>query len=152
MISAKRSPFTILIAAIALCAPGLPCLASVEPELTTAIRHRDAQRVSTLLSEGVDVNETDEGPGQTPLMWAVRAGSVPMVQALLNHGAAVNRADMFGNTAVSLAVKNGNSRIVQMLRARGARAVAAGSAPVRKARIALKHARGSEVAASAARR
>ena len=125
MIRARSIHIPVIFAVFALGGSALPCFATVESELTSAIRHRDVQRVNTLLSEGVNVNEKDEGPEQTPLMWAVRARSAAMVQGLLRHGAAVNETDAFGNTALSLAIKSGNPQIVRLLQSHGAKNVAA---------------------------
>jgi ankyrin repeat protein len=117
-----HSDVTLLIlAALALCVPASLCFATVEPELTTAIRGKNVQRVQTLLSEGVNVNERDEGAEQTPLMWAVKTGSVPIVQSLINHGAAVNLKDDYGTTALAIARKKGYAKIAQLLLSRGAR-------------------------------
>ena len=96
------------------------CSATVEPEITTAVRHNDLQRVRTLLSEGANLNETDDGAEQTPLMWAVRARNVQIVRTLLEHGARVNMRDDFGNTAMKLALQSGNAEISQMLLKHGA--------------------------------
>src|ERR1051326_688607 len=79
--------------------PASFCRASVEPELTMAVRNKDLKQVRLLLSEGANVNERDEGMEKTPLMRAVQVGDVAIVQILLAHGAAVNLQDDGGQTA-----------------------------------------------------
>ena len=98
------------------------CWATVEPELTTAVRRQNVQRVQTLLSEGANINERDDGPERTPLMWAAVGGNVTIVQGLLNHGAVVNAKDDFGKTALMLAIENGHNRIARLLLDKGAKA------------------------------
>jgi len=53
--------------------------------------------------------------GTTPLIAAVKVNSEDVVAALLAQGVRVNDQDSEGNTALTLAVKNGNLRIVQRL-------------------------------------
>jgi ankyrin repeat protein len=106
---------------IALCVSAPTCNATVEPELTTAIRHKNIQHVQTLLSEGVNVNERDGGNEQTPLMWAVQVGDVSIVQTLLHHGSNVNAIDDSGNTALTLAVQRGYRGIARVLVRQGAK-------------------------------
>lgn len=102
---------TILVSGIC----GSRCYASVEPELTLAIRQGRLSEVRTLLSEGANVNARDEGEEQTPLMWAVQMNNETMVRVLLEAGAAVNSADNSGRTALMFAASKGNPEIVQML-------------------------------------
>src|ERR1051326_3683613 len=98
------------------------CHASVEPELTMAVRNRDIKQVRLLLSERANVNERDEGMEQTPLMRAIQVGDVAIVQMLLSHGAAVNLQDDAGQTALMFAVQKGNARITRILLDAGANA------------------------------
>src|SRR5579871_491466 len=116
--AAKTWWLLILMAAIWI--PGSMCRASVEPELTMAIRHRNVQRVQILLSEGVDVNERDEGEEQTPLMRAVQVGDMTLVKMLIAHGADVRAQDDAGNTALMFAAQRGDYQIVQVLLENGA--------------------------------
>lgn len=111
-----------LILSIGVLFGSTVCWGSVEPELITAIRHQNVQKVQTLLSEGANVNERDEGPVRTPLMWAAAAGNITIVESLLNHGAAVNAQDDFGKTALMLAIEKGHNQIARLLLAKGAKA------------------------------
>ena len=121
----QPQPLTIaricLCLAIALCAPTIACHASVEPELITAIRHKDVRHVHTLLSEGVNVNERDEGDEQTPLMWAAQVGDLSIVQVLLHYKVDVNAIDDSRNSALMLAQRKGHTAIARLLMQRGAR-------------------------------
>src|SRR5690242_1307865 len=78
--------------------------ASVEPELTTAIRNKNIRQVQALLAQGANVDERDEGLEQTPLMWAAQGGEINVVQMLLARRADVNARDDEGNTALFFAV------------------------------------------------
>ena len=117
----KYYSLTWLIIATTLCCPALKCFATTEPELTTAIRHKDIQRIQTLLSEGVNVNERDEGAEQTPLMWAVKVGDFNTVRSLLDHHASVNLKDGMGRTALAIAQQRGYFRIERLLIENGAK-------------------------------
>lgn len=97
------------------------CRATVQPDLTTAIRANQIQQVGTLLSEGANINERDEAMEQTPLMWAVQTGHIDMVRALLAHGANVNAKDDAGQTALSLADHKGYKSIATALIKAGAK-------------------------------
>ena len=146
----KRLRNSFIPTILAICALSIPaslCYATVEPELTTAIRHNNVQHVRTLLSEGINVNERDEGAEQTPLMWAARTGSLGMVQSLLNHGAAVNARDDFGNTALDFALSKGYTRIATLLASHGAKA-GAGVKEARNSGVGRKRETRRELATS----
>src|SRR5262245_55366800 len=96
------------------------CSASVEPELTMAVRDKNIGKVQTLLSRGVDVDERDEGGQQTPLMRAAQVGGPKIVRLLLAHRADVNARDDEGSTALTFAVKRGDITIARLLLERGA--------------------------------
>ena len=51
---------------------------------------------------------------------AAAAGHADVVKLLLENGGNVNQADMWGETALQLAEKNGHTDVVNMLRAAGA--------------------------------
>ena len=64
---------------------------------------------------------TDEGgTGIGDLFAAVEQGSVEVVQALLSHGADVNKSDKHGKTALFAAAEQGNVEVVQALLSHGA--------------------------------
>ena len=127
----KNTLQLLLLGAMAICICAGPCFATTEPELTTAIRHKSVQHVQTLLSEGVNVNERDEGAEQTPLMWAVQTGQAGVVRTLLRYHANVNLRDDAGNTALAIARDRGFATIERLLIENGARPAAFKTASAR---------------------
>jgi uncharacterized protein len=109
----------LILLVVSMGVPSI-CLASVEPELTMAVRDKNIRKVQTLLLRGADVNERDEGLQQTPLMWAVQVGEPKIVRLLLAHRADVNAIDDEGSTALTFAVKRGDIAIARLLLERGA--------------------------------
>jgi len=74
-----------------------------------------------LLEHGADPDVPCTQGDQRPLHQAVHtARSVPMAEALLTHGAAVNAADAAGRTALELAVALGAPELEALLLAHGA--------------------------------
>jgi ankyrin repeat protein len=77
-----------------------------------------AKTIRVLLENGADVNVQDESwmkTGSTPLMYAVMQGDAALVQALLTKGARLDLKNKDGNTALSLAKKDGLEYITQLL-------------------------------------
>jgi serine/threonine protein kinase/ankyrin repeat protein len=70
------------------------------------------------LSDG-DLNKTDH-KSFTPLMYAVSAENIAVTKAILDKGAGVNVPGKGGWTALMLAVKRGNPKIVELLLLHGA--------------------------------
>ena len=74
--------------------------------------------IHLLLDHGADVNVQDESwlkTGRTPLMYAVLQGDAALVQAFLIKGARQDMKDKDGETALSLAKKDGLEYIAQLL-------------------------------------
>ena len=117
----KNTLQLLVLGVIPFCICAGPCFATTEPELTTAVRHKEFQHVQTLLSEGVNINERDEGSEQTPLMWAVQTNQIAVVRVLIQRHAQVNLRDDAGNTALSLAREKGFSPIAKLLIENGAK-------------------------------
>jgi ankyrin repeat protein len=114
-----------LVASIAPSAgAGSPSVASEDPPLVTAVRHKDAAAVRSLIAKRSDVNAA-AGDGASALHWAAYHDDIAIVEALLAAGARADAANDLGITPLYLASANGNPGIVSRLLARGARANAA---------------------------
>jgi hypothetical protein len=86
-----------------------------------------AQQLQLLLDRGADVNAKVSGVrvdvnGRTPLMLAASSDLLPVdaVRLLINRGAEVNLKGPFGETALDLARRNGNTAVVDALVKAGA--------------------------------
>jgi len=76
-----------------------------------------------LISEGADVDEaSDTGPGAgyTCLMMVARNANPELVKFLLSKGADINAKAKDGSTALSLAMKENEAKMVALLKANGA--------------------------------
>ena len=89
-------------------------------ELADAIASRDVARAMEAIARGARVNPVD---GVTPpLAAAAFRGDEPMVEALVQNGADVNRADAgTGDTPLHVAVGNDQDGVAKLLIRRGAR-------------------------------
>lgn len=135
----KYSTRLLLIALVALTVPTTLCHASVEPDLTMAIRQKNVQQVQHLLANGANVDARDEEAEQTPLMCAVRIHNAVLVQILLAHGASVNVQDDFGKTALMFAAECDDAEIVRLLLRKGANPAAQDANAVTATDMARKH-------------
>jgi len=86
-----------------LVAPLLIRAADSGPELISAARKGQTDRVRALLSQGAPVESKDKD-GRTPLMWAARNGHAETVALLLERGASPDARDRQGWTAYGLSV------------------------------------------------
>jgi uncharacterized protein len=78
---------------------------------------RQQECVRMLLARGADPNaQTDTG--MTPLMCAAWVGSLPSVQAMLDHGATISLRDTKGESAEDCARRKGRTEIADFLAAR----------------------------------
>ena len=77
-----------------------------------------SKTIRILLENGADVNVQDESwmkTGRTPLMYAVLQGDAALVQTFLAKGARLDLKNKDGDTALSLAKKDGLEYITQLL-------------------------------------
>ena len=95
-------------------------LSGVTP-LMDAARGGKAQNVELLLAHGADVNAAIPDDGMTALMLAASRGAPDAVRALLRAKADVNARRVDGTTALTMALMEGHTEIVEMLRAAGAK-------------------------------
>ena len=106
----------IVYAAPLLAAAGLSA-APPDVPLIEAVKAGDRQTATHLLDGGVDPNAT-QPDGTTALHWAAYRNDHAAADLLLRAGAAVDAANRYGVTALSLAAERGYGR--------GRRAVASG--------------------------
>lgn len=80
--------------------------------------------VEFLVEHGANVNAAATGliyAGFTALIYASEKGYVNMVKYLIKHGANINAKNKNGDTALSIAEKNGHTEVARILREAGAR-------------------------------
>jgi ankyrin repeat protein len=78
--------------------------------------------VRALIKKTSDINTIDSIAGMTPLMWAAynEHDNPQIIQTLLDNGAKINIKAKNGSTALSWAMKKGNTQTVAVLRKAGA--------------------------------
>ena len=87
--------------------------------LIDAAKREDAATVSTLLSQGADVNAT-QGDGATALHWAAHRDDLTTATLLIEAGVSVDTANDLGVTPLMLACTNGSDAMVAKLLVGGA--------------------------------
>jgi ankyrin repeat protein len=88
-----------------------------DTSLHIAVARGQAEVVRLLLGKGADCNVTREGrDGGTPLQIAAHFGYADIVKLLISKGANANTKDNDGNTALDIAIRKGNTEIVEVLR------------------------------------
>ena len=95
---------------------------SGQSPLLWAAEYNSVQAVKVLLKQTKNVNIADSQKGMTTLMWAVynEHDNPEIIQALLDKGALVNVKAKDGSTALSWALKKGNTATVAILKKAGA--------------------------------
>ena len=84
---------------------------------TAIVVNKDYKEVKRLISDGADVNMTDDG--WTPLMAAAEQGHVELAKLLIKHNAQVNVKDKNGKTALDVACFYGWDELIDLLLAKG---------------------------------
>jgi len=82
----------------------------------------NVEAVKVLLNKTNNINVVDSFGHMTPLMWATynEHDNPQIIQAFLDKGALVNMKDIHGETALSWAMKKGNTETVALLKKAGA--------------------------------
>ncbi|MBC8137355.1 MAG: ankyrin repeat domain-containing protein [Fibrella sp.] len=102
----------------AIVAPGPPPGDPLGPDLFTAIKKNDPDRIKSLLDHGAKINGTN-WLGITPLMWASYIGNEAACATLLENKADFQVDTVYGG-ALEAAEMGGNPRIVKRLLDSGA--------------------------------
>ena len=91
-----------------------------QPPILTCARTGRVAAVRALLARGADLDAVDAWRGQTPLMWAAAENHVPVMNLLLEAGAAVDTSSTGGFTALMFAVRQDARDALRLLVAAGA--------------------------------
>jgi ankyrin repeat protein len=94
-------------------------VSGVYDEILDAAERGDSAAVVGLLQRGMDVNTVDR-EGNTLLMISARTENMELMKFLLGNGAAINRRNRFGDTALLLAAIKGSVAGVDLLHKSGA--------------------------------
>jgi cytohesin len=90
------------------------------PEIANPAPSDYPELVEMLIKHGADVNvKTDSG--FVALFWAARYGHDGVTKVLIAHGADVNAKDKDGITALQWAMTNQQAKVVELLKAAGAK-------------------------------
>lgn len=102
--------------------PNIPDDMGMSPILWAA-ELNNADAVNAMLKKVENINTIDSLSGMTPLMWATynEHDNPQIIQAFLEKGAQVNAKDKNGLTALSWAIKKGNTATVKLLKKYGAK-------------------------------
>jgi ankyrin repeat protein len=92
--------------------------------LNIALYAQHRQLVPYLLTQGIDLHQKSlyGSEGVPPMVWPAydETGDPSAALALLEHGVDINEPSSSGSTALSWALKRGNTRLVELLRSKGA--------------------------------
>lgn len=86
--------------------------------LVYSILYNNKRVTQYLIDKGADVNQFQNG--KSPLMYAAEKGNKTKVSLLLSHQAEINALDVNENTALIMAVQNGDIKTVKYLVRNGA--------------------------------
>jgi ankyrin repeat protein len=104
-------------------------LFSRESNLFSKVRANDINGVKELIAklligQGADINEKNTNEymtGETPLFIAAGEDNEELVRFLIKNGANVNAKSKKGKIPLSIATEAGNAKIIELLKANGAK-------------------------------
>jgi ankyrin repeat protein len=88
--------------------------------LIKAIKHGDVELMSSLINNGIDINDYND-QGLTPLCIAAVKGNTQVLKVLIDAGAEVNKLSLTGFAPLSFAVQANQTKAAAMLGAAGAK-------------------------------
>jgi len=112
-----------LLVAAALCLTAGHAVGAAT-DIAAAAQQRDWARVITLAKQRGTALDAVSAEGSSALHFAIDAGEIPVVQALLDAGIDVSRRNVAGVSPLQLAVSRGDTTAVKLLLAKGADAKA----------------------------
>ena len=80
-----------------------------------AIKTNDMDATKLFFAGGMSPNRIKKDTGETPLMIAIGAGQLAMVNFLITSGTDLNAVDPQGQTLIDLALKQGNTAILKII-------------------------------------
>ncbi|XP_063288600.1 inversin [Pelobates fuscus] len=98
----------------------LPQGSSLASPVHAAAVTGDKATLLRLIGSNSGLTDQEDQLGRTPLMYSVLGDRKACAEALLRHGAQVNRCDRSGRSALHLAAQAGNHRLLKLLLARKA--------------------------------
>jgi cyclase len=110
-----------LMLVLALVLTIAPAVMAQPPEIMVAIQRGDLERVKALVEGDPQLVILSIRPGGTPLLVAVGARQLPIVEYLISKGADVNYESKYGGRPLDVADELGDAAIVRALEAKGAR-------------------------------
>ena len=90
-------------------------LSFTEEAFFNAIKTNDIDTTKIFLAGGMSPNSIKKGTGETPIMIAIGAGQLPMVNFLITSGADLSVKDSKGQALIDLALKQGNTAVLKII-------------------------------------
>jgi|GEM_PF-1839374 len=86
-----------------------------EEAFFNAIKTNDIDATKLFLAGGMSPDLIKKDTGETPMMIAIGAGKLPMINFLITSGADLNTHDSQGQTLIDLALRQGNTAILKII-------------------------------------